>query len=39
MLAERDETAFEDWTAAVEANGRTRLDWNRLQQLPVKHRP
>jgi hypothetical protein len=34
MLAERDETAFEDWTAAVEANGRTRLDWNRCSNCP-----
>ena len=36
MLEERDEAAFEDWTAAVEANRRNRLDWTQMQQLPVK---
>ena len=36
MLAERDEAAFEDWTAAVDANRRNRLDWTQMQQLPVK---
>ena len=36
MLAERDDAAFEDWTAAVEDNRRNRLDWTQMQQLPVK---
>ena len=36
MLEERDEAAFEDWAAAVEANRRNRLDWTQMQQLPVK---
>ena len=36
MLAERDEAVFEDWTAAVDANRRNRLDWTQMQQLPVK---
>ena len=36
MLAERDEAAFEDWTAAVAANRGNRLDWTQMQQLPVK---
>ena len=36
MLEERDDAAFKDWTAAVEANRRNRLDWTQMQQLPVK---
>lgn len=36
MLADRDDAAFEDWTAAVEDNRRNRLDWTQMQQLPVK---
>ena len=36
MLAECDEAAFKDWTAAVEANRRNHLDWTQMQQLPVK---
>ena len=36
MLAEWDEAAFEDWTAAVAANRGNRLDWTQMQQLPVK---
>ena len=36
MLAERDEAAFKDWTAAVEAIRTSRLDWTHMQQLPVK---
>ena len=36
MLGERDEPAFEDWAAAVEAIRTSRLDWTQMQQLPVK---
>ena len=36
MLADLDDAAFEDWTAAVEDNRRHRLDWTQMQQLPIK---
>lgn len=36
MLAERDEAAFKDWAAAVDAIRTSRLDWTHMQQLPVK---
>ena len=36
LLAERDDAAFEDWAAAVEAIRTSRLDWTQMQQLPVK---
>ena len=36
LLAECDNAAFEDWTAAVAAIRTSRLDWTQMQQLPVK---
>ena len=36
LVEERDEAAFEEWSSAVEANRRNRLDWTQVEQLPVK---
>lgn len=36
LLAERDDAAFEDWTAAVEGIRTSRIEWRQMQQLPVK---
>ena len=35
FLEERDDRAFEDWTAAVDANRRKPLDWAQMKQLPI----
>ncbi len=35
FLQERDDGAFEDWTAAVDANRRQPLDWAQMKQLPI----
>ena len=36
MLADRDDTAFEDWTGAWRTTAGTRLGRTQMQQLPVK---
>ena len=36
VIVSGNEAAFEDWTVAVEANRRHRLDWTQMRQLPVK---
>ena len=35
FLEERDDGAFEDWIAAVDANRRKPLDWAQMKQLPI----
>ena len=35
FLEERDDRAFEEWAAAVDANRRKPLDWAQMKQLPI----